>query len=211
MNTMEIKNLILDMGGVILDVDYKKIFWEFVKYDCNDMQSFFTQQKQIPLVDDFEKGLITPAVFREEVRKLIGKNLEDRVLDDIWNSMVLGVRKEDVELIKVLRKKYDKVFLFSNTNEIHVEYVKAMFFEVMGYDVFETLFDKVYFSNEIHLRKPDEESFEFVVEDAGVEKEATMFIDDTEKNILEAERVGLKTYLLDNNQTLTQIFNKGII
>lgn len=211
MNTMEIKNLILDMGGVILDVDYKKIFLEFVKYDCNDMQSFFTQQKQIPLVDDFEKGLITPAVFREEVRKLISKNLEDRVLDDIWNSMVLGVRKEDVELIKVLRKKYDKVFLFSNTNEIHVEYVKAMFFEVMGYDVFETLFDKVYFSNEIHLRKPDEESFEFVVEDAGVEKEATMFIDDTEKNILGAERVGLKTYLLDNNQTLTQIFNKGII
>lgn len=211
MNTMEIKNLILDMGGVILDVDYKKIFLEFVKYDCNDMQSFFTQQKQIPLVDDFEKGLITPAVFREEVRKLIGKNLEDRVLDDIWNSMVLGVRKEDVELIKVLRKKYDKVFLFSNTNEIHVEYVKAMFFGVMSYDVFDTLFDKVYFSNEIHLRKPDEESFEFVVEDAGVEKEATMFIDDTEKNILGAERVGLKTYLLDNNQTITQIFNKGII
>ncbi|MBQ4421333.1 MAG: HAD family phosphatase [Bacteroidales bacterium] len=208
---MEIKNLILDMGGVILDVDYKKIFLEFVKYDCNDMQSFFTQQKQIPLVDDFEKGLITPAVFREEVRKLIGKNLEDRVLDDIWNSMVLGVRKEDVELIKVLRKKYDKVFLFSNTNEIHVEYVKAMFFGVMSYDVFDTLFDKVYFSNEIHLRKPDEESFEFVVEDAGVEKEATMFIDDTEKNILGAERVGLKTYLLDNNQTITQIFNKGII
>lgn len=199
------------MGGVILDVDYRKIFSEFVKYDCNDMQSFFTQQTQIPLVDDFEKGLITPAMFRNKVRKLIGKDLENDVLDNIWNSMVLGVRKEDVDLIKTLRKKYDKIFLFSNTNEIHVEYVKNMFFESMGYDIFEILFDKVYFSNEIHLRKPDKESFEFVVKDAGVDKETTMFIDDTAKNILGAEKVGLKTYLLDNNQTLTQIFNKGII
>lgn len=199
------------MGGVILDVDYRKIFSEFVKYDCNDMQSFFTQQTQIPLVDDFEKGLITPAMFRNKVRKLIGKDLENDVLDNIWNSMVLGVRKEDVDLIKTLRKKYDKIFLFSNTNEIHVEYVKNMFFEAMGYDIFEILFDKVYFSNEIHLRKPDKESFEFVVKDAGVDKETTMFIDDTAKNILGAEKVGLKTYLLDNNQTLTQIFNKGII
>lgn len=208
---MGIRNLILDMGGVILDVDYRKIFSEFVKYDCNDMQSFFTQQTQIPLVDDFEKGLITPAMFRNKVRKLIGKDLENDVLDNIWNSMVLGVRKEDVDLIKTLRKKYDKIFLFSNTNEIHVEYVKNMFFESMGYDIFEILFDKVYFSNEIHLRKPDKESFEFVVKDAGVDKETTMFIDDTAKNILGAEKVGLKTYLLDNNQTLTQIFNKGII
>lgn len=208
---MGIRNLILDMGGVILDVDYRKIFSEFVKYDCNDMQSFFTQQTQIPLVDDFEKGLITPAMFRNKVRKLIGKDLENDVLDNIWNSMVLGVKKEDVDLIKTLRKKYDKIFLFSNTNEIHVEYVKNMFFEAMGYDIFEILFDKVYFSNEIHLRKPDKESFEFVVKDAGVDKETTMFIDDTAKNILGAEKVGLKTYLLDNNQTLTQIFNKGII
>lgn len=208
---MGIRSLILDMGGVILDVDYKKIFSEFVKYDCNNMQSFFTQQTQIPLVDDFEKGLITPAMFRNKVRKLIGKDLENDVLDNIWNSMVLGVRKEDVDLIKTLRKKYDKIFLFSNTNEIHVEYVKDMFFEAMGYDIFEILFDKVYFSNEIHLRKPDKESFEFVVKDAGVDKETTMFIDDTAKNILGAEKVGLKTYLLDNNQTLTQIFNKGII
>ena len=208
---MGIRSLILDMGGVILDVDYKKIFSEFVKYDCNNMQSFFTQQTQIPLVDDFEKGLITPAMFRNKVRKLIGKDLENDVLDNIWNSMVLGVRKEDVDLIKTLRKKYDKIFLFSNTNEIHVEYVKDMFFEAMGYDIFEILFDKVYFSNEIHLRKPDKESFEFVVKDAGVDKGTTMFIDDTAKNILGAEKVGLKTYLLDNNQTLTQIFNKGII
>ncbi len=208
---METRNLILDMGGVILDVDYSRIFVEFGKYGCKDIYSFFTQQEQIPLVDDFEKGLITPSQFREEARKLIAKDLTDDVLNEIWNSMVLGVRKQDVELLKVLRKKYDKVFLFSNTNEIHVEFVKKMFFDAMGYDVFGTLFDKVYFSNEIHLRKPDTESFEFVVNDAGVERSNTIFIDDTVKNIKGAETIGLKTYLLDNNQTLTQIFNRGII
>lgn len=206
-----IKNLILDMGGVILDVDYKKIFEEFKKFGCKNIQSFFTQQAQIPLVDDFEKGLISPAEFRKEVRKITNLSIEDKDLDSIWNSMILGVRKADVELLKTLRNKYDKIFLFSNTNEIHIESVKNLFFKVLGYDVFATMFDKVYFSNEIHLRKPDIESFDFVVKDAEVEKKETLFIDDTSQNILGAEKSGLNAYLLDNNQTLTEIFNKGII
>lgn len=206
-----IKNLILDMGGVILDVDYKKIFEEFKKFGCKNIQSFFTQQAQIPLVDDFEKGLISPAEFRKEVRKITNLSIEDKDLDSIWNSMILGVRKADVELLKTLRNKYDKIFLFSNTNEIHIESVKNLFFKVLGYDVFATMFDKVYFSNEIHLRKPDIESFDFVVKDAEVGKKETLFIDDTSQNILGAEKSGLNAYLLDNNQTLTEIFNKGII
>ncbi len=206
-----IKNLILDMGGVILDVDYKKIFEEFKKFGCKDIQSFFTQQAQIPLVDDFEKGIISPADFRKEVRKITNLNIEDKDLDSIWNSMILGVRKADVELLKTLRNKYEKIFLFSNTNEIHIESVKYLFFKTLGYDVFATMFDKVYFSNEIRLRKPDVESFDFVVKDAGVEKKETLFIDDTSQNILGAEKSGLNAYLLDNNQTLTEIFNKGII
>lgn len=206
-----IKNLILDMGGVILDVDYKKIFEEFKKFGCKNIQTFFTQQAQIPLVDDFEKGLISPDEFRKEVRKITNLNIEDKDLNIVWNSMILGVRKEDVELLKTLRKKYDKIFLFSNTNEIHIESVKCLFFKTLGYDVFSTMFDKVYFSNEIHLRKPDVESFDFVVNDAKVEKKETLFIDDTSQNILGAEKSGLNAYLLDNNQTLTEIFNKGII
>lgn len=206
-----IKNLILDMGGVILDVDYKKIFEEFKQFGCKNIQSFFTQQAQIPLVDDFEKGLISPAEFRKEVRKITNLNIEDKDLDGVWNSMILGVRKADVELLKTLRNKYDKIFLFSNTNEIHIESVKNLFFKALGYDVFATMFDKVYFSNEIHLRKPDVESFDFVVKDAKIEKKETLFIDDTLQNVLGAEKSGLNAYLLDNNQTLTEIFNKGII
>lgn len=208
---MMIKNLILDMGGVILDVDYKKIFEEFKKFGCNDMHSFFTQQTQIPLVDDFEKGLISPARFRDEVRKITNLNIEDKDLDYIWNSMILGIRKKDVELLKVLRNKYEKIFLFSNTNEIHIESVKKLFFANLGYDVFDLIFDKVYFSNEIHLRKPDVESFDFVVLDANINKNETLFIDDTSQNISGAKQSGLNAYLLDNNQTLTEIFNKGII
>lgn len=206
-----IRNLILDMGGVILDVDYKKIFEEFKKFGCKDIQSFFTQQAQIPLVDDFEKGLISPSEFRKEVKKITNLSIEDNDLDSVWNSMILGVRKADVELLKTLRNKYDKIFLFSNTNEIHIESVKNLFFKVLGYDVFATMFDKVYFSNEIHLRKPDVESFDFVVKDAKIEKKETLFIDDTSQNILGAKKSGLNAYLLDNNQTLTEIFNKGII
>ncbi|MBR1770091.1 MAG: HAD family phosphatase [Bacteroidales bacterium] len=206
-----VRNLILDMGGVILEVDYRQIFKSFTEFGCNDMQSFFTQQTQIPLVDDFEKGLITPAQFRKEIRNIIKKDLSDKDIDTIWNSMVLKVRKDDVELLKILKSKYERLYLFSNTNEIHLEYVKEMFYKALGYDVFSSLFDKVYFSNEIKRRKPDSESFEYVINNANVNKEETMFIDDTEQNILGAEKVGLKTYLLNNHQTLCEIYNKGII
>lgn len=198
------------MGGVILEVDYRKIFQEFANFGCKDMHSFFTQQTQIPLVDDFEKGLLSARQFRQGVRKLVNMDLEDKDIDCIWNSMVIGVRKKDMLLLNELKKKYDKIFLFSNTNEIHMKYVKLMFWEAMGYEVF-GIFDKVYLSNEIHLRKPDMESFDFVVKDAGVQKSETLFIDDTKQNILGAKRAGLNTYLLDNNQTLFQIYNQGII
>lgn len=206
-----IENLILDMGGVILDVDYRKIFTRFSEYGCHHMSSFFTQQEQIPLVDDFEKGLIGAGKFRDEVRKLANERLSDCEIDEIWNSMVLRVRVEDVELIETLRKKYEKIFLFSNTNGIHVEFVKKMFFKAMGYDIFEELFDKVYFSNEIGLRKPDVESFEYVLTDCAIEGKKSLFIDDTRKNIEGAKKAGLNACLLDNGRTLTQLYREGII
>ncbi len=184
---MKIKNLLLDMGGVILDVDYTKIIAAFEKFGV-DARTLYTQSEQLPFIDDFEEGKITPAQFRDEVRKTVQKNLSDNDIDSVWNSMVESPRVKDIKLLSELRNKYEKIFLFSNTNDIHIDLVKKLFAKEMGFDVFSTLFDKAYLSNEIHVRKPHKESFLWVLNDAKIKAEETLFIDDTIKNIQGAEQ-----------------------
>lgn len=207
---MEIKNLLLDMGGVILDVDYTQIEKIFQTYNI-DGKAIYTQQTQLPLIDDFEIGKITPAEFRQGIRQTVKTNLEDKQIDYIWNSMIGNARVETIKLLGELKLKYNKILLFSNTNAIHVDFVKDLFAKAIGFDIFTLLFDKTYFSNEIHLRKPHPESFAWVLEDAGINPEETLFIDDTQKNIDGAKQVGLNTYLLGPNQTLLDLNKKRII
>ena len=206
-----IKNLILDMGGVILDVDYNMIFKGFASLGIKNLETFFTQQTQLPLVDDFEVGKITPNEFRQGVRDLTKTNISDKDIDFVWNSMVLGVRKDDILLIKELRNKYEKIYLFSNTNEIHMEYVKNLFLENMGFDVLNEMFDKVYLSNEIHERKPNVSAFNFVANDAGIDKTESLFIDDTDLNIQGAIKAGLHARLLPKDKTLLNLKQEGVI
>ncbi|MBR1626333.1 MAG: HAD family phosphatase [Bacteroidales bacterium] len=205
-----IKNLLLDMGGVILDVDYNRIIETFEAYGA-DGRELYTQVSQLPLVDDFETGRITPQKFRNGVRDAVKKNLTDEQIDTIWNSMILDVRVETIRLLGTLKLHYEKILLFSNTNEIHMNFVRKLFSDTIGFDVFSLLFDKSYFSHEIHLRKPDKESFLRVLDDAGIKAEETLFIDDTQKNIDGAKLAGLNTCLLESPKTLVDLHDVRII
>ena len=207
---MKIKNLLLDMGGVILDVDYNKITEVFDTYGI-DARAIYTQTTQLPLVDDFETGQITPSQFRDGIRQLVKKDLSDEQIDGVWNSMIGDVRLDAIKLLGELKLHYDKILLFSNTNEIHMKYVRRLFYNEAGFDVFTLLFDKAYFSNEIHIRKPHKDSFLWVLNDAGIKAEETLFIDDTLKNTEGAKTAGLNTYLLQSPATLNDLHNKRII
>lgn len=205
-----IKNLLLDMGGVILDVDYTRIIDGFNDYGI-DASKLYTQAMQMPFVDEFEKGLISAEAFRNNIRSITKTNLKDEVIDKIWNSMILSLRKDTIELLGSLKSKYDNIFLFSNTNVIHMDYVRKDFLKQLGFDIFTMLFNKSYLSNEIHLRKPDIEAFEWVIKDMGVDRQSILFVDDTQKNIQGAKQCGLNAYLLKPEETLIDLYNKKII
>lgn len=205
-----IKNLLLDMGGVILDVDYTRIIDGFNDYGI-DASKLYTQAMQMPFVDEFEKGLISAEAFRNNIRSITKTNLKDEVIDKIWNSMILSLRKDTIELLGSLKSKYDNIFLFSNTNVIHMDYVRKDFLKQLGFDIFTMLFNKSYLSNEIHLRKPDIEAFEWVIKDMGVDRQNILFVDDTQKNIQGAKQCGLNAYLLKPEETLIDLYNKKII
>ncbi|MEE0976854.1 MAG: HAD family phosphatase [Bacteroidales bacterium] len=205
-----IKNLLLDMGGVILDVSYQRVIETFKSYGIENFDKVYTQAKQVEIIDLFEEGKCTAEEFRDGVRKLVGKELSDEQIDKAWFSMILEIPRDVIQLLGVLKLKY-RLFLFSNTNVLHIEYLKKEFERQLGFDLFNCVFDKAFFSNEIHHRKPHPESFKYVLEQAGIEAEETLFIDDSKQHLEGASKVGLNTYWLTNGETLIDLYDKKII
>jgi len=205
-----IKNLILDLGGVVLDVDYHKMVDAFKSYNIPDFDKHFTQAQQADIIDRFEEGKCTIEEFRNGIRDLVGVNLTDKQIDDAWFSMILELPKERIQLIGLLKLKYN-IYLFSNTNELHIEMLKKKYEEQFGFDIFTFLFNKSYFSNEIKMRKPHPESFQWILDDAGIKAEETLFIEDSPQHIEGAKKVGLNTYWLTAGETLIDLYDKKII
>lgn len=205
-----IKNLLLDMGGVILDVSYQRVIETFKSYGIENFDKVYTQAKQVEIIDLFEEGKCSAEEFRDGVRKLVGKELSDEQIDKAWFSMILEIPRDVIQLLGVLKLKY-RLFLFSNTNVLHIEYLKKEFERQLGFDLFNCVFDKAFFSNEIHHRKPHPESFKYVLEQAEIEAEETLFIDDSKQHLEGASKVGLNTYWLTNGETLIDLYDKKII
>lgn len=205
-----IKNLILDLGGVVLNVDYHKMVDAFKAYNIPDFDKHFTQAQQAEIIDLFEEGKCTIEEFRNGIRELTGVNLSDKQIDDAWNSMILDLPEERIQLIGLLKLKYN-MYMFSNTNELHIELLKKKFEKQFGFDIFTFLFTKAYFSNEIKKRKPNPEAFQWLLDDAGIKAEETLFIEDSPQHIEGAKKVGLNTYWLTGGETIIDLYDKKII
>lgn len=205
-----IRNLLLDMGGVILNVSYQKVIDTFKSYGIENFDKVYTQAAQVEIIDRFEEGDCSAEEFRAGVRKLLNKDLTDEQIDSAWFSMILDIPMDVIRLLDELKKKY-RLFLFSNTNVLHIEYLKGEFRRRLGYDFFGTMFEKAFFSNEIQCRKPHPESFAKVLELAGIKAEETLFIDDSPQHLEGAKKVGLNTYWLTGGETLVDLHSKNII
>ena len=206
----EIKNLLLDLGGVVLNVDYHKMVDVFKEYGIMDFDKHFTQAKQVEIIDKFEEGKCSIEEFRNGIRDLVKVDLTDAQIDKAWFSMILDLPKERIELIGLLKLKYN-VYLFSNTNELHIELLKKRYEEEFGFEIFQMLFTKAYFSNEIKMRKPHPESFQWLLNDAEIKAEETLFIEDSPQHIEGAKKVGLNTYWLTGGETINDLYDKKII
>lgn len=189
-----IKNIIFDLGNVLLRLDFDASIKAFQKIG---LQKDVLDPKQTyadPVFYSLEIGRVTPEEFRTKVRQLLNNpDLTDQQIDNAWTAMILDIPANRVEMLKRLNNNYN-VYLFSNTNQIHISKLHAEFKQQHGIE-FPSLFIKDYYSHEIHERKPDLSSYQKVIELSGVNPNESLFIDDLEKNILSAREAGLKTYL----------------
>ena len=191
-----IKNIVFDFGGVILNIDYTVTEQAFAKLGLKNFATIYSQTTQKELFDVFEKGLISSVNFRKEIKKFINGNTSDEQIDEAWKSMLLDLPEERVHLLDNLKKKY-RLFLLSNTNEIHFTSFTAYMQKKFNRKIFTEVFDKYYVSHKINMRKPDAEIFELVLSENKLIREETLFIDDSFQHIEGANKfVGLKTYFL---------------
>ena len=206
----KIKNIIFDLGGVILDIDENIVYKELEKLGIN-VSELAHSKEFIELISKFDTGIYTAPTFRKKAKALLGlEKMTDQKFDSIWNAMLLDIPRERIEAIEQVKKHY-KIFLMSNTNEIHYDlYVRDLQLR-FGYKEFDALFDKSYFSFDIHLEKPDPRFFEMILDHEGLVPEETLFIDDTETNIKVAKKLGIRTYHINRDELVRNLFENGVL
>lgn len=198
-NFEKIKNIIFDLGGVLFCLDGEETLKAFENQGVKNIREKFSEIILSNWFRDFEIGNISPNEFLEQLNTLCGSKLSMEDFVFCWNAMLTGYPEENREFLEKLSQKYN-LYVLSNTNITHVE-----FFEPIA-KWRDGLFKKRYYSNDIHLRKPDKECFEFVMSDAGIKAEETLFIDDRADNIAAAKTLGINTIHLTQQSSLFGFF-----
>jgi FMN phosphatase YigB (HAD superfamily) len=191
----EIKNIIFDLGGVIINLDIPRTIAEFNKLTDKPFETIYTQLQQTPLFDNFDKGLITEEKFFEEINLLLQAPVSNEQLTAAWNAMLLDFPLHRLELLSSLKTSY-RLFLLSNTNETHITEFEKQLHLSHGHKNMEPFFEKVYYSCRMHMRKPDAEIFEFVLKENNLKPEETLFIDDSPQHIEGALKTGIRAHFL---------------
>jgi putative hydrolase of the HAD superfamily len=191
-----VKNIIFDLGGVLLNIDFDRAAEAFRQAGLNDFEQLYSRAVQSDLFDRLERGKITPEAFRKELCQLAGIKLSDAVIDRCWNALLLDFPPARLQLLQELRENY-RLFLLSNTNIIHAEAYNDDLRKHHNINGLEALFDKLYYSHDIGLRKPAKESFLHVLNDQKIQAGETLFIDDSLPNIEAARALGMQTLHID--------------
>lgn len=186
----KISTIIFDLGGVILDLDQGKTLRAFARkgLDLEDVN------EASPIFNDFETGKITAPDFRQGIKSLFKGNITDTEIDEAWNAMLLDTYEERFRIIEGLRKQF-RIYLLSNTNSIHIDFVRDYLNKHFSLERWDNLFDKQYLSYEIGLRKPNKNIYEYVLNDIQKQPQECLFIDDSFANIKGAESAGIQTLL----------------
>lgn len=188
-----VKNLIFDLGGVIIDLNVEKTKEAFALMSgkpISEVQEILANSSEFLL---YEKGLISDQEFRNSVRHLLKTDATDLEIDAAWNAMLGGIPGNRIELLKKLRNNY-QLFLLSNTNNIHLVCFNEIVKSACGSSSLNPYFDRAYFSHIVNMRKPDAEIYNLVLNDNNLLAHETLFLDDNTSNLEGASQLGIQTY-----------------
>ena len=198
--------IIFDFGGVLINVDYYATIEAFKDLGIPYFEELYAKAQQSKVFDQFETGQISSQRFINELLNYLPAGTSPNAIVNAWNAMIMEVPSESIELLEELKSKGKRLFLLSNTNELHIPVAYKAWGKVSAKAPHE-LFDKIYLSHEIHQRKPNPEAFELVIRDQKLDPANTLFIDDSVQHIEGALKVGLEAYHLQRIDDLYSLFS----
>ena len=180
-----IENLILDFGGVLLDLDERATYEAFVALGLERVPPELTAVNL-----DFQRGKVGREQYVAFLKRYLPPGTTTAQVEDAWCAMLRQVSPARWHLLERLGKRY-RLFLLSNTDPIHIDRLRTR----MDLDAFEQLFEQVYYSQDTGMRKPERALFERVLQENGLDAARTLFVDDTLENVEGAH--GLQGLWLD--------------
>ena len=193
-----IQTLIFDLGGVIINLKTEQEWLEedlLPNFQPERLQ-LLQQQQYFQL---FETGNVSVPDFKQQLKEIaVNKNITEEEVVHHWNGILKEIPKHRVDVLKQLSKKY-KLILLSNTNHIHMDFIRNYMVAEFGKNILQENFHTCYYSQEIGLRKPHKEIYEFVLQQQGITASESLFLDDKPENLSEPEKLGIHTFLVDFN------------
>ncbi len=205
----KIKNIIFDLGGVLLQIDYSKTRNAFIDLGIKNFDDFYKQDYVSQLFKNFETGAIDTNYFYKEFRIITKINLTDNQIKTAWNAMLGSFWDDRLHWLNKINKQYN-LFLFSNTNQIHYDAFIDIYNKNNYTKPLSSYFIKDYYSHILGERKPDKSAYLKLLDLQKLIAQETLFIDDTLKNIEGATAVGLQTLFLETEMDLIVNFEKLI-
>lgn len=202
----QIKNIIFDFGGVLLNLDESITRNKFNEILDPEKCKNIHEEVFYP----YERGEISEESFFNRLQRRSIKVLNGEIYYEIWNAMLLDFPQHRLDYIIQLRKRY-KLILLSNTNITHIRNVLRRLKLDLHVDKLEDYFDHIFYSHDIHLRKPDPEIFKFVLQDAHINAEESLYIDDKIENTTSAASLGFNVHHHDSSQDISSILEEILI
>lgn len=190
-----IKNIIFDLGGVLLNIDYHKTADAFKALGAYQFDEFYSQAGANHLFEALETGGISEDDFYESIYKFCTPGTTTEQIQAAWNAILLDFRKDSLTELEKLKGKYN-LYLLSNTNSIHLTSFNQSLMEETGHGSLDDFFIRSYYSHIIKMRKPYVETYNWVLRDGNMEAAETLFIDDSIVNINGANEAGIRTHHL---------------
>ena len=197
-----IRNIIFDLGGVILNLDNRRTEEAFTGLGVKNIRQYFGLGHAASFFKDYEVGKITDQQFVDAIRELTGPEVSDEAIIDAWNALLLDFPPERIQLLRSLGKSY-RIFLFSNTNALHLAALQKIYADtLLDRKNWTIISKKTYYSHLLGMRKPEKASYEHIINAHGLNGAETLFVDDAIINVEGAETAGLKGLYLRPGITL---------
>lgn len=201
----KIEAIIFDFGGVVINIDYDATIQAFKDLGIDNFDELYSQAAQSDLFNSIETGKISPQHFINGLLQLLPSGTSPNAVAKAWNAMILDIPSDRIELLFSLKENY-QIYLLSNTNSLHIDDAIRKWNDVSS-ETIDKVFNHVYLSHEMGMRKPDLEIFETVCKEQNINPETTLFIDDSIQHIEGAKKAGLNTYYLSKGLNLQDVFS----